>query len=406
MTTSGFLKLSGLCIVLALTGIGFFALHTSRSRRDPGVQDSAPGKAVNASDSLMKIRHFNETAHFLAGMQAPEDTADLQQVKLKEWKAYAKSADSNWAKFYRHKLDHVSKWRIKEIPPAMDTIKTLFYPFGGPDFIFADAFFPDAEKYILFGLEPPGNIPEPSTWNEQNMKSSLAILNKAIDDVTSIGFFRTNDMKVDLETSSVSGVTPILMLFLARSGHTITDVIPGEMNPEGEFHPVKEFQNIQGGKSYGTAVEIRFVKNKTGKHKSLIYFATDISDKGLGKNPGCLNFIGHVPQNCLTLIKSASYLMHQADFSIIRRTILGKSCFILQDDTGIPYHSLKKSTWQIRLFGTYSRTIDLFKHKYQEDLKEAYDSEEKPAAVPFQIGYNVKFNETNLLMATRKERIK
>ena len=65
-----------------------------------------------------------------------------------------------------------------------------------------------------------------------------------------------------------------------------------------------------------------------------------------------------------------------------------------------------RGPWQIRLFGTYSRTIDLFKHKYQEDLKEAYEKDEKTGAVPFRIGYNVKFNETNLLMATRKDNIK
>ena len=98
--------------------------------------------------------------------------------------------------------------------------------------------------------------------------------------------------------------------------------------------------------------------------------------------------------------------MHLSSFSVIRKTILTKSMFILQDDSGIAYRFFKRSTWQIRLFGTYSRTIDLFKHKYQEDLKEAYDNEEKPGAVPFKIGYNVKFNETNLLMAIRKDHIK
>ena len=97
--------------------------------------------------------------------------------------------------------------------------------------------------------------------------------------------------------------------------------------------------------------------------------------------------------------------MHQSGFSFIRKTILAKSRFILQDDTGIAYRFFKHTTWQITLFGTYSRTINLFKNKYQEDLKEAYEKEENPGAVPFKIGYNVKFNETNLLMAIRKDNI-
>lgn len=405
MTTSGFLKVSGLCFGLVLAGVCFFVVRTSHSQDETKTQTAGSGSKVNPDDSAKKTQYFNEIAFLLAGMQEPKSTDSLTPESTKEWKIYAKAADTNWAKFYRRKLNPVQKWRLKEIPTAMDSIRTLFYPFSGPDLIFADAFFPKANYYILFGLESPGNIPAPASWNQQNLKSSLAVLNKSIDDVTSIGFFRTNDMKVDLESASINGVTPILMLFLARSGHTITDVIPGEMNPEGEFHSLKEFQNAQGQKSYGTAVEIRFTENNTGDRKLLLYFAVDVSDKGLAKNIGCKNFLQHIPSNCLTLIKSASYLMHQSGFSFIRKTILTKSRLILQDDTGIAYRFFKHTNWQIRLFGTYSRTINLFKNKYQEDLKEAYEKEEKPGAVPFKIGYNVKFNETNLLMAIRKDNL-
>jgi len=406
MSTSGFLKLSGLSVGIVLVGVGFFALYSSHFRNKPKIPTTGLITEVKAPDSVKSIPHFNEIAFFVAGMQDPKNSDHFPQVSTKEWKTYAREADSNWVKFYRRKLNPVHKWRSKEIPTTIDTIRTLFYPFSGPDFIFADAFFPNANNYILFGLESPGNIPDPASWNEKNLKSSLAVLNKSIDDVTSIGFFRTNDMKVDLESDSINGVTPILMLFLARSGYTITDVIPGEMSPEGEFHVLKNFQNAQGAKSYGTAVEIRFMENNTGERKSLVYFAADISDKGLSKNIGCKNFLQHIPSNCLTLIKSASYLMHMSGFSVIRKTILAKSRLILQDDSGIAFRFFKPATWQISLYGAYSRTIDLFKHKYQEDLKEANEKEEKPGAVPFKIGYNVKFNETNLLMAIRKDNVK
>lgn len=401
MTTSGLLKLSAVCIVLLLAGVGYFAFDsfykTGTRHQAPGIRHQALGKRDQTDND-----RFNQVALFLAGITDSKKTGNFPQTEMKEWKSYAKGADSNWAKFYKRKLDPVRTWEIKEVPRDLDTIKTLFYPFSGPDFIFANAFFPDASTYILFGLESPGNVPDPASWTEKELKSSLAALNKSLDDVTSIGFFRTNDMKMDLESSSINGVTPLLMLFLARSGHTITDVIPGVLSPEGEFRPVKEFQNEQGGKSYGTAVEIRFTKNANGKKNSLIYFSADISDEGLIKNPGCKNFLRQIPSTCLTFIKSASYLMHMPGFSIIRKTILAKSTFILQDDSGIAYRFFRHSDWDIRLFGTYSRTIDLFKHKYQEDLKEAYDKEEKPRPVPFKIGYNIKFNETNLLMAIRK----
>jgi len=36
----------------------------------------------------------------------------------------------------------------------------MFYMFSGPDFLYADAFFPEATTYVMAGLEPPGQIPD------------------------------------------------------------------------------------------------------------------------------------------------------------------------------------------------------------------------------------------------------
>ena len=40
-----------------------------------------------------------------------------------------------------------------------DRQNTLYYMFSGPDFLYADAFFPSAQPYLLSGLEPVGAIP-------------------------------------------------------------------------------------------------------------------------------------------------------------------------------------------------------------------------------------------------------
>jgi hypothetical protein len=36
----------------------------------------------------------------------------------------------------------------------------LFYPFSGPDILHAQTFFPEADKYVMIGLEPVGSLPE------------------------------------------------------------------------------------------------------------------------------------------------------------------------------------------------------------------------------------------------------
>jgi hypothetical protein len=35
----------------------------------------------------------------------------------------------------------------------------MFYMFSGPDFLYAQTFFPNADTYILCGIEPIGAIP-------------------------------------------------------------------------------------------------------------------------------------------------------------------------------------------------------------------------------------------------------
>jgi hypothetical protein len=402
MPVKSLTKFTGIILGFIAAGVYLFANCSSHTAGNQEAASSGNIVGVNKEDSLKKTGALNNTALFLAGMNDPGRPSVFELAGTSIWKSYAKESDTNWSRFFRRKLDPVRTWQKKEIPVSCDTVKTLFYPFSGPDFIFANAFFPEVDRYILFGLEAPGRIPDPATWKEENLRSSLSLINKSIDDITSIGFFRTLDMKVDLKSSSIEGVTPILMLFLVRSGQTITDISTGKLDPSGEFHASSGTADTVKRSGEGAAVEIRFRDQVSGRPRSLIYFSADVSDEGLAKNENCRNFLQKVPANCLTLIKSASYLMHLSGFSSIRKTILAKSVFIIQDDTGIPYRYLNTNNWGIKLFGTYTKTISLFKNKYQEDLKQAYENCQKTEKVPFMIGYNVKFHETNLLMAIRK----
>ena len=46
--------------------------------------------------------------------------------------------------------------RDPNIPDAFASKATMFYMFSGPDFLYADTFFPNASTYILCGIEPMG----------------------------------------------------------------------------------------------------------------------------------------------------------------------------------------------------------------------------------------------------------
>lgn len=94
--------------------------------------------------------------------------------------------------------------------------------------------------------------------------------------------------------------------------------------------------------------------------------------------------------------------MFTGGFHVMRNYVLEQELSVLQDDSGIPYRFFKSSGWTVKLFGTYTKTIDMFKYKFQPDLQSAYEKQTTKLSVPFRIGYNVKFNETNLLFAKKK----
>lgn len=67
----------------------------------------------------------------------------------------------------------------------------MFYMFSGPDFLYANAFFPYARTYILCGIEPVGALPDVARIDRQVLPFALANLRKSLESVLSFSFFIT-----------------------------------------------------------------------------------------------------------------------------------------------------------------------------------------------------------------------
>jgi hypothetical protein len=100
--------------------------------------------------------------------------------------------------------------------------------------------------------------------------------------------------------------------------------------------------------------------------------------------------------NIISLTKSASYLMSYESFSEVRNFILKKSKLHIQDDSGIGFKYITMSKRPYTLYGEFSRVISLFKNSMQNDLALKFKNDSTIKRLPFSIGYNLKFNETNL----------
>ena len=95
------------------------------------------------------------TAVYLAPAQANSPLVPLtQDPTAKQVAAYFDTAFDNLDKGQLSKIRAWSAANLSTPKPVM------FYMFGGPDFLYADAFFPNATTYVLSGLEPVGQIPD------------------------------------------------------------------------------------------------------------------------------------------------------------------------------------------------------------------------------------------------------
>ena len=251
--------------------------------------------------------------------------------------------------------------------------ETVFYPFSGPDFVYAEALFPGADRFILCGLEPVGEPPKMD--NTETLPQTLEWVQSSFKTLLEAGYFVTKDMRIDLKTE---GTLPILCVMLARSGDRIVSI-----------------------KHDSGHAEIHFMRAGSGQPGTLYYFCVNLRNDGLGKGEG--SFVKFVKQSRpgVAYIKSASYLLHEPDFSTIRNLLLSECPMIVQDDSGIPLRYFDTAHWKMRLFGNYTPPLDIFKQYYQADMTDLY---RKTTASPldFGTGYHWKPGTANLVIYTRR----
>jgi hypothetical protein len=339
--------------------------------------------AANATDATV-----NDTARFLAGMMPSADSPLMALTNDPAWQRHAKFFDQAFAQLDQRQISRVRAWSETNIAAPKPT---MFYMFSGPDFLYANAFYPKATTYVLSALEPPGSVPDLSKLPRGSVAAALSSVEHSLGSILSFSFFITKKMKTDLHEGQLNGSMPLLYVFLARSGMTIKNVSTVALDDKGTAY----FANESVGAKATRGARIVFA-GSDGVDKTLYYFSTDLSDSGV-RSSGFLKFCATLaPGN--SLIKSASYLLHSGSFSMVRNFILANSASIIQDDSGIPlgYYSAKK--WRFFPFGRYAGPIDRFPGKYQQSYAELFRSAQP---MDFGIGYRWRPHESNLLLSVR-----
>lgn len=315
----------------------------------------------------------DEVARFLAGMPVEGALAPLAQTP--EWQQYAQSMDKAWATKESQQIRPIRAWMWANAEPYIRSTDTMYYMFGGPDFLYANTFFPYANTYILAGLEPVGQVADVATMSPQQLAAELGALHYSLSTILRFQYFITKDMRADLIRGNISGTLPILYVFLARMGNTVLDVTRVNSPADG--------------------MKITF-EDWTHKHRqTLYYFKTDLS----GGNSAFLKWCAARGPG-VSLLKAASYLMHGDGFAGVRNFLLEHSRVIVQDDSGIPLRAFAKG-WSVDCFGRYVPHQEMFGKYFQADLDAIYKKDPPPPELGFAFGYHWRKDRGMLMLATR-----
>jgi hypothetical protein len=354
----------------------------------PQVPAPVPPAATEISPQLC-----NDTANFLGGMKGRPDGPFHDLEASEAWKNYAAQFDKSWENSQKKQFPAVDAFQKRELAPIHTNSKFLFYPFSGPDVLYAQRFFPDARLMVFAAKENVGDVLPPETYKTANIDKKLAGWRQSISSIFDRTFFVTSEMDQQFHGSVHNGILPLMLLLLARNGNVIDYVRYVRLTEDGEAVP----EAVSAPRHHG--VEIHYRHPSETQSRILYYFKTDLSQP-FKTDPSFSRYLTRQGRSD-TLIKSASFLLHWFQFAALREYILENSNLILQDDTGVPYHMLKPKEWQVQLYGEYSHPDKPFVNEWQTDLADAFKEPGRVKELGFILGYGSHRRPSSMMLAVR-----
>jgi hypothetical protein len=319
----------------------------------------------------------DDAARVIAGFPAAQSR--LGRTDDTFWKTYGSEVAAFWSEYERRIGLPMQQWSCQEIGSARGG--TVFYPFAGPDLPTAYQLFPDADRYVLVSMQkgqPPLRLDKLS---KGQLDDYMDAFRRAWKFYGTLGFFRTDDLdgRGKMEGRPV-GVTGALMAFAVRLGFEIESIEPIAL----ELNNDEIVPRALTPERPETWESVRMTLRKDGRTVFVDHVRVDLSNASLGRSDGPRDWLERMALNP-TLIKAASHLPQEANFSIFRDLVLANAPVVVQDETGIDYADLSRD-FNVRLYGKFTRPNTSFDQNLQRSLAAAYQKAAvKP--LPFRAGY-------------------
>lgn len=390
-------------ILMITAGITFCQCSGNiENSADQNQQDSLMNTNDSTRVEVVKPDPVEDTlltqyAQILAGV----DTVAYKSlgISAQVYQAHQSRVKTDWDELDTKILSKMRNWIKNEQLTNKEDSFTVFYPFGGPDYLFADIFYPFSHRFIMGGLEHCGSVADLTKMSNSQLQLFFSTIRNSIYVPNKVGFFKTNNMKTDLKSTFLNGVVHILLFYIAKTGYVISDLETIYVNAQGKL--LTEKPKTANPDDIIDGIRIKYFNPDDKIEKEVIYFSFDLSDGNVEKHKNFLTFLDQYGEKNI-LLKSASYLLHKPYFSLIRDNALTHARKVIQDDTGFPYRYFNNDNWNVQLYGTYSKTIALFSNMYQKDYRAEFVSGKKVKPIDFKIGYNTMHGECNFLYAVRK----
>lgn len=357
---------------------------------------NVPEKAKDTPAATVPVDEATDgLVAFISGIPGAENNCFSALGQKIGWQKFSEDIDTLFSAANSARMKKMKEWSESELVKN-PSVTTVFYPFSGPDFLNANIYYPDASQYILIGLEPIGELPDVCNMKADSVKGYLTSVNHTLKELLKRSYFITKNMSKDLGKTKVNGTLPMMSILIKRTGHQIVSIHRIGVDSLGNCQVIDGLKNTD---RFVRGVKIDFISGSSTKIQSVLYFKTDISDKGLEKTPGFKKYLAGIPSS-YTFLKAASFLMHYNDFKEIRNCVFDVSSTILQDDSGIAYKYFDKQKWKIKLYGKYSKPKGEFAYIKEPDLEEAFKKSEV-GKLPYYLGYNWGTDHTSLLYAVK-----
>ncbi len=346
--------------------------------------------------------YWDEVAELLAGVNLSENNRFKEIQNYPKYKSYQKKIEKYWKVEEKNYLSKVHPWREKNISPS-ENENTILYPLSGADFINLYNFNPNAHRYIMIGLQNPGHISDPLKLKKEEFTSVLPNLESLVYELSYMNYYTSKRLERDSKNIHISGVLPIIMIFMKRLGFTIVDCKQVSLDENGQVLD-KETQNFNREENI-PGIKISFYRAGDDVLRDLYFFKIFLNkNSATNLTPEGKYFLQEPRFNLI--LKSAEYILHTNEYEEFIKAILEKTDRVIEDESGIPLRLFDPSRWEVKVFGKYIGRIPLKKTPsvpYQKDLAKLFE-EQKPSVLPFNFGYGVLRgkSKSNLIFLKRK----